>query len=137
MGEEIHEELLFAKTLKTDTKVAEHRRSAEVGSEDLIKSAEEIATALNIELRLPRTASRQQHRANQPAASFSDSDNARETHIERAAGGGRWPGSGEAQPRACVVSVFRSSPSTPTSGPFAFCQIQCRRQIILFNLCSV
>ncbi|GBP27339.1 hypothetical protein EVAR_18812_1 [Eumeta japonica] len=54
------------------TAVAEHRRPAEEGSEDLIKSAEEIATALNIERRLPRTASRQQHRANQPAASFSE-----------------------------------------------------------------
>lgn len=54
------------------TAVAEHRRSAEEGSEDLIKSAEEIATALNLELRLPRTASRQQHRANQPAASLSE-----------------------------------------------------------------
>ncbi|GBP70975.1 hypothetical protein EVAR_54409_1 [Eumeta japonica] len=40
----------------------------EEGSEDLIKSAEEIATALNIQLRLPKTASRQQHGANQPAA---------------------------------------------------------------------
>ncbi|CAG9557708.1 unnamed protein product [Danaus chrysippus] len=54
------------------TAVAEHRRSAEEGSEDLIKSAEKIATALNIDLRLPRTASRQQHRANQPAASLSE-----------------------------------------------------------------
>ncbi|GBP88942.1 hypothetical protein EVAR_64362_1 [Eumeta japonica] len=54
------------------TAVAEHRRSAEEESEDLIKSAEKIATALNTELRLPRIASRQQHRANQPAASFSE-----------------------------------------------------------------
>ncbi|GBP95462.1 hypothetical protein EVAR_50234_1 [Eumeta japonica] len=52
--------------------VAEYRRSPEEGSVDLIKSAEEIATALNIELRLPRTASRQQHRANQPAASLGE-----------------------------------------------------------------
>ncbi|GBP50396.1 52 kDa repressor of the inhibitor of the protein kinase [Eumeta japonica] len=65
--------LRFAEHIQTiTTAVAEHRRSAERGSEDFIKLAEEIATALNIELRLSRTASRQQHRANQPAASLSE-----------------------------------------------------------------
>ncbi|CAG2053362.1 unnamed protein product [Timema podura] len=52
--------------------VGEYRRSAEEGSEELLKSANEIAKALKLELRLPRTSSRQQYRANHPASSLSE-----------------------------------------------------------------
>ncbi|RVE46777.1 hypothetical protein evm_008561 [Chilo suppressalis] len=54
------------------TAIAEHRLSAEEGTEELLKSANEIAKVLNLELRLPRTASRQQYRANHPAGSLSE-----------------------------------------------------------------
>nr|CAD7452576.1 unnamed protein product [Timema tahoe] len=58
--------------LKEPNVVGEHRRSAEEGSEELLKSANEIAKALNLDLRLPRTASRQQYRANHPSSSLSE-----------------------------------------------------------------
>ena len=53
------------------TAVAEHRRSAEEGSEGLLKSANKIAEDLNSELRLPRTAGRQNYSPNHPADSLS------------------------------------------------------------------
>ncbi|XP_050299136.1 zinc finger MYM-type protein 1-like isoform X1 [Anthonomus grandis grandis] len=58
------------KTIKTA--VIEHRLSAEEGSEELLKTANEIAEALDIQLLIPRTIGRQIYRANHPAASLSE-----------------------------------------------------------------
>ena len=48
---------------------AEHKRSAEEGSEELLKSANKIAGDLNSELRLQQAAGRQKYRPNHSADS--------------------------------------------------------------------